>query len=116
VDAFPAVNRRTAGFPVRLRFSLGGYRGPDVLAGGYPQVAEVECGAGETPDSGAPALSVWNRGLRYRQRTDRYVFWWRTKRAWAGSCRQFLLKLDDGSLHRAEFRFERPHWGARRLY
>lgn len=116
VDAFPAVNRRTAGFPVRLRFSLGGYRGLDVLADGYPQVADVECGAGETPDSGEPALSVWNRGLRYRTRKDRYVFWWRTKRAWAGSCRQFLLKLDDGSLYRAEFRFERPHWRARRLY
>jgi hypothetical protein len=116
VDAFPAVNRRPAGFPVRLRFSLGGYRGPDVLADGYPQVAEVDCGAGETPDSGAPARSVWNRGLRYRSRTDRYVFWWQTKRAWAGTCRQFLLKLDDGSLHRAEFRFERPHWWARWLY
>jgi hypothetical protein len=110
VDAFPAVNRWPAGFPVRIRFSLGGYRGPDVLADGYPQVAEVECGAGETPDSGAPARSAWNRGLSYRPRTDRYVFWWRTKREWAGSCRQFLLKLDDGSLHRAEFRFERPHW------
>ncbi len=50
VDAFPAVNHWPAGFPVPIRFSLNGYRGGDVLADGYPQVAEVECGAGETPE------------------------------------------------------------------
>jgi Bacterial pre-peptidase C-terminal domain len=109
VDPFPAVNSWPAGFPVPIRFSLNGDQGPDVLADGYPQVAEVRCRAGETPDSGTPARSAWRKGLRYRSRKDRYVYWWKTKREWAGSCRQFLLKLDDGSLHRAEFRFTRSH-------
>jgi hypothetical protein len=110
VDPFPEVNRWPAGFPVPIRFSLNGYQGGDVLADGYPQVAEVECGAGEAPESGAPARSVWRRGLRYSPSRERYEYWWKTKYRWAGTCRQFLLKLDDGSLHRAEFRFTRSGW------
>ena len=109
VRDFPAVNRWPAGLPVPIRFSLGGYQGRDVLEG-WPRVAEVECGAGETPADGHPARSAWGKGLRYKPRRDRYVFWWKTSRDWRGSCRQFILKLDDGSLHRAEFRFTRLHW------
>ncbi len=106
VNGLPAINRWVAGEPVPVRFSLGGFKGLDVLAAGYPQVAEVECGAGEQPSSGTPARSVrWQPGLRFRQRAYQYT--WRTERAWADGCRQFLLKLKDGSVQRAEFRFVR---------
>ena len=50
VEDFPAINRWIAGETVPVRFSLGGFKGLDVLAPGYPQVAEVECAAGEEPD------------------------------------------------------------------
>lgn len=110
VEAFPGVTRWVAGVPVPIRFSLGGDQGRDVLADGYPQVAEVDCGAGETPEQGAPARSAWGQGLRYRPRKDRYVYLWKTEHRWAGSCRQFLLRLDDGSLQRAEFKFPRRWW------
>ena len=110
VDDFPAVNRWIAGEVVPVRFSLGGYRGLDVLAPGYPQVAEVDCGAGEEPTSGRPARSVWwQKGLRFKHRS--YVFMWRTERDWTRGCRQFVIKLKDGSVHRAEFRFVRSWWG-----
>jgi hypothetical protein len=109
VDDYPAVNRWIAGEVVPVRFSLGGYKGLDVLASGYPQVAEVECGAGEQPESGRPARSPWwQKGLRFRHRS--YIFMWRTERDWSGDCRQFLLKLKDGSVHRAEFKFVRGWW------
>jgi hypothetical protein len=94
---------------VPVRFSLGGFKGLDVLAPGYPQVAEVECGAGEQPGAGRPARSVgWQKGLRYRHRA--YMFMWRTERDWTHGCHQFLLKLTDGSVHRAEFKFVRRWW------
>ena len=110
VEDFPEVNRWIAGEAVPVRFSLGGYKGLDVLAPGYPQVARVDCGAGEEPASGRPARSVsWQKGLRYRHRS--YVFMWRTDRDWAGDCLQFLIKLKDGSVHRAEFKFVRSWWG-----
>jgi hypothetical protein len=110
VEDYPAINRWVAGDPVPVRFSLGGFKGLDVLSPGYPQMAEVECGAGEQPESGRPARSVWwSNGLRYGD--GEYSYLWRTQRDWAGGCRQFLLKLKDGPVHRAEFRFVRTSWG-----
>jgi hypothetical protein len=110
VEDFPELNFWLAGETVPVRFSLGGYKGLDVLAPGYPQVAKVDCGSGEQPVSGRPARSASShKGLRYKRRS--YVFMWRTERDWAGECRQFLLKLKDGSVHRAEFKFVRPWWG-----
>ena len=109
VEDFPAINRWIAGEAVPVRFSLYGYKGMDVLAPGYPQVAEVDCGAGEEPTSGRPARSVWwQKGLRYKHRS--YIFMWRTDRDWTRGCRQFLIQLKDGSVHRAEFKFVRSWW------
>jgi len=34
---------------------------------------------------------------------------WKTEKKWAGSCREFVLKLDDGSLHTARFEFAKKH-------
>ena len=41
----------------------------------------------------------------YERRSDRYVMLWDTERKWAGTCREFVLKLDDGSVHTARFQF-----------
>ncbi len=104
----PHVNRWRAGVPVPIRFELGGDQGRDVIEDGWPQVAEVECGAGEEPVAGKPAAHPrWFRELVFRHRRDRYVMVWKTERDWAGSCRQFMLKLDDGTVKRAEFDFTR---------
>ena len=104
----PHVNRWRAGLPVPIRFELGGDQGRDVIEDGWPQVAEVECGAGEEPVAGEPAGHPrWFRELVFRHRRDRYVLLWKTERDWAGSCRQFMLKLDDGTVKRAEFEFTR---------
>ena len=89
-----------------VRFSLNGFHGRDVLAAGSPQVAEVECGAGAEPAVGEPARLVGGRRpVRWSRRAHSYLLLWRTRRSWAGGCRQFLLGLADGTVHRAEFRF-----------
>jgi hypothetical protein len=106
----PKVNTWIAGVPVPIRFELGGNQGLDVIADGWPQVAVVGCGFAEDPEGGEPARHPrWFRELVYRRRKQRYVFLWKTDRRWAGSCRQFMLKLDDGTVHRANFKFAR-HW------
>ena len=69
------------------------------------EVAEVECGAGEEPVAGEPARL--GRPVTYRERRGVYRFAWRTERSWADSCRQLLVKLDDDSVQRANFRFVR---------
>ena len=102
----PAVNRARAGLVLAVRFSLNGFHGRDVLAAGSPQVAEVECGAGAEPAVGEPARLVGGRRpVRWSRRAHSYLLLWRTRRSWAGGCRQFLLGLADGTVHRAEFRF-----------
>ena len=47
--------KASAGRLVVVRFSIDGFHGRDVVAEGYPQVAETECGAASEPESGDPA-------------------------------------------------------------
>jgi hypothetical protein len=104
VQNLPKANRWKAGVPVPIRFSLSGYQGARPEAAGYPQ--SVRCdgrGDAEVIARAAKKKPVFH----YDRRTDRYVGLWKTERRWAGSCREFVLKLDDGSVHTARFQFER---------
>jgi Bacterial pre-peptidase C-terminal domain len=104
----PHVNEWRAGVPVPIRFDVEGRRARDVIADGWPRVAEIECGSGAEPENGRPAQRArWHYDHGHRQR---YVFLWKTERRWAGSCRQLMLKLDDGTIQRADFRFPRRWW------
>ena len=40
---------------------------------------------------------------------------WKTDQRWAGGCREFVLKLDDGSVHTALFEFAKKKKDADRL-
>jgi hypothetical protein len=104
----PHVNLWRAGALVPIRFELGGDQGLEVIEDGWPQVAQVECGSGAEPAHGEQARHPrWSRELVYRDRSARYIFRWRTERGWAGSCRQLMLKLADGTVKRADFEFVR---------
>jgi hypothetical protein len=100
----PVVNNARAGSSVVLHFSLGGDHGLDVIEGGHPQSARRAC-TGDPNDvlevAGTPGAS----GLSYDPQTDVYTYVWKTDRAWAGTCRQLVLRLVDGSQHSAEFSF-----------
>ena len=97
----PKVNKWKAGVPVPIRFSLGGFRGPRPEADGYPR--STRCGGGDTEvvARAAKKKPVFN----YVRGRDQYVLIWKTDKKWAGSCREFVLKLDDGSVHSALFEF-----------
>lgn len=102
----PRVNRWKAGLPVPVRFSLGSYRGSVPVAAGYPKVAPVACGTDAKPAGTEKARGVWMKrwhGSKRREWT--YMFIWKTDRKWAGDCRQLVLKLDDGTIHRVELQF-----------
>jgi hypothetical protein len=110
----PKVNIWRAGVPVPIRFELGGNQGLGVIEDGWPQVAVVGCDFSEEPEAGEPARHPrWFRELVYRRRKQRYVFLWKTDRRWVGSCRQFMLKLKDGTVRRADFKFVRHGWHGR---
>jgi hypothetical protein len=99
----PRSNRWEAGDHVPIRFSLDGYRGARPEAVGYPR--SVRCDGG---DAGIVARAAKKRPVfRYERRSDRYTLLWKTEREWAGTCREFVLRLDDGTVHTARFEFTR---------
>lgn len=104
------VNRVKAGDVVAVRFSLDGYRGKDPIADDFPRSAEVDCNtfADADPDTAQATDTPWSRwrhDVRYQPWNDTYVYMWDTERRWAGDCRQLIVKLSDGSIHRANVVF-----------
>jgi hypothetical protein len=89
------TNRAKAGSSVPLKFSIGEYDGLDILAAGSPSVRACD---------GAGSVQVADGKLSYDAEAGQYVYVWRTDRAWAGSCREITVRLDDGSAKSVSFR------------
>lgn len=104
----PRVNRWKAGLPVPVRFSLGSYRGSAPVAAGYPKVAPVSCSAGGEAAGSEKAAGSWTKRSVHASKHGAwtYMFLWKTEKNWAGGCRQLVLKLDDGTVHRVNVQFE----------
>ena len=107
VDNGSVVNSVKAGAAVPVRFSLGGFRGLNVFADGYPRAQRMQCATGAPLATIEETVSAGSSALSYDQGTDRYTFVWKTDRAWAGSCRELQVLLSDGELHTARFSFAR---------
>ncbi|MFI6263887.1 M36 family metallopeptidase [Micromonospora sp. NPDC051006] len=111
--AQPALNTVVAGDAVPMKFTLATNRGLDILASGSPYSRLVDCETLETvgPDGAVTprptpvaAVNPGGSGLSVNA-NGRYNYPWKTDPAWAGTCREFVLTLDDGFQHRAYFRF-----------
>jgi DNA-binding beta-propeller fold protein YncE len=98
-----------AGDVIPIVFSLGGFRGPDVLADGSPTSVQVDCANPGEPTGGEPIATQFDRGLRFNPATGHHVLVWQTRRTWAGTCRSFVLGLRDGSVARLTVSF-RSAW------
>jgi hypothetical protein len=97
VAAYPTATLMKAGESVPLKFSLHGDQGSNIFAAGSP--AWIPCGALDGPTTADGTLS-------YNASADRYTFLAATSRAWAGSCRDLIVTLRDGTTHRARFTFK----------
>jgi len=102
----PPLTHAHAGRVIPVAFSLGGNYGDHVMAPGYPRSAPVSCGSADVP-TGGDAVRMVGGGVHYVRWWGRYVLLWQTDRSWAGTCRAFVLKLDDGSTHAFVVRFDR---------
>jgi uncharacterized membrane protein len=101
-----AVNKVKAGQAVPIKFSLHGNQGLDILAPGNPRSKAVPCTLGNT-NGGQPTRTAGGRGLSYHRGSDRYQYGWKTEKAWAGTCRQLMVSLTDGTTHSALFKFKK---------
>jgi hypothetical protein len=100
VDSLPAVNRVKAGSAVPVTFALGGDRGRDVFADGYPRTTTAGC-AGQS-DEIEQTVSPGSVTLSFDARSGRYTYVWKTAKGTTG-CRNLVLRFRDGSELTARF-------------
>jgi hypothetical protein len=65
----------------------------------------VSCGS-TAEDAIEETVTTGSNSLLYDAITDQYSYVWKTDKAWAGTCRTLVIKLSDGTYHRANFKFK----------
>ncbi len=106
VDNPPILNVVNAGRAVPVKFSLNGNKGLDIFAAGSPYTVGLDCGSGATESDVEETLTAGSSSLTYDATSDRYIYVWKTESSWAGTCRQLVIILNDGSTHVANFKFK----------
>ena len=81
----------------------GGGGGAAALTGGTS--TQVGGGGGGSTSPIEETVTAGNSSLQYDPGTQRYIYVWKTDKAWAGTCRQLIVKLIDGTEHSALFQF-----------
>ena len=100
----PIVNTVRAGQTVPVKFGLGGDHGLDVLQGGIATSATISCASGTVDPTELAVTSPGASLFAYDPLTGLYQFNWKTDKTWTGTCRRLLVRLDDGTVHTADFR------------
>lgn len=104
VDNLSVLNAVKAGSAVPVKFNLGGNQGLDVMQAGFPKSQVIDCGSSATVDGIEETVTAGGSSLSYDATAGHYTYVWKTDKAWAGTCRQLVVTLDDGTSHRANFK------------
>ena len=108
VSNTPVVNAVTAGAIVKFKFTLGGDQGVNVIAANSPVSGDISanCSTSGTASNTTPAVA--SVAFKFDPVVGQYIYSWQTEASSAGTCRQFILTLADGTVHRANFQFTPP--------
>lgn len=101
----PTVTVIKAGSTVPVKFSLNGDWGMDIFEYGYPVL--MKCKDCTFSDFEPDKLLYMDRSkLLYDAGLDQYIFTWKTKKNWTGTCWILNILLNDGSIHQAYFKIK----------
>ena len=101
----PVLNAAHSNAVQTFWFRLGGNRGLDIVEDASSR--RIDC-ATKAPIGGTePAPNPSWDSLFYQAHTGRYSYPWKTTTAYRGTCREFVLTLDDQSVHTAWLQFVR---------
>lgn len=100
----PTLNAVNAGKGVPVKFSLSGNKGLSIFAAGNPYSVPLNCNTGDPGVDVTETLNAGGSSLSYT--VDQYNYVWKTENSWAGTCRQLILTLNDGTVHTANFKFK----------
>jgi hypothetical protein len=106
VDNLPTLNVAKAGNSIPVKFSLAGFQGLDIFLSGYPVSQQVACDTNAPLSTIEQTVTAGGSSLSYDTASDQYIYVWKTEKAWAGTCRQLVVVLKDGSIHTANFSFK----------
>ncbi len=106
VDNLPVFNVVQAGRAIPVKFSLSGNKGLGIFAPGSPSSGPIACNSSDPASDLTETVTAGGSSLSYDPTTDRYIYVWKTDQSWAGTCRQLVVELNDGTIHRANFRFK----------
>jgi len=107
VDNEPTLNVVSAGRGIPVKFSLGGNRGLDIFASGFPVSQPIVCPNQAATDLVDQTLTAGQSSLSYDSGNDTYLYVWKTDASWANTCRALIVKTRDGAVHRALFSFKK---------
>jgi len=105
VDNQPVVNVVNAGRAIPVKFSLSGDKGLNIFAAGHPASQQIACGDGAPASEIEQTVTAGGSSLSYDAESDTYTYVWKTEESWAGTCRQLIVRLNDGSERVAFFKF-----------
>jgi hypothetical protein len=105
IDNLPTLNLAKAGSSIPIKFSLGGYKGMNILATGSPASKVAPCDAAAATDAVEETSTAGNSSLSYDATADQYTYVWKTVKTWTG-CRQLQMKLADGNTYAANFKLK----------
>jgi hypothetical protein len=103
VSNLPTLNLVNAGRAIPVKFSLSGNKGLDIFAANSPYTVAINCDGTAPSAEVTETLTAGESSLNYSP--DQYNYVWKTENSWVGTCRQLVVELNDGSEHRANFKF-----------
>jgi hypothetical protein len=106
VGNLPTLNMVNAGRAIPVKFSLSGNKGLGIFAAGSPSSGPIPCNSSDPATELTETVTAGGSSLSYDPLSDQYIYVWKTESGWAGTCRQLVVQLNDGSIHRANFKFK----------
>lgn len=106
VANLPTLNVVNAGRGVPVKFSLSGNKGLNIFAPNNPSSGLITCNSNDPAVDLTATVTAGGSSLSYDASSDQYNYVWKTESSWAGTCRQLVLQLNDGTFHRANFKFK----------
>jgi uncharacterized repeat protein (TIGR01451 family) len=106
VSNLPTLNAVNAGRAIPVKFSLSGSKGLGIFPVGTPDSQQIACDSGAPVSNLEDTLSAGGSSLSYDPASDQYNYVWKTNSVWAGTCRQLVITLNDGTTHKANFKFK----------
>jgi len=106
IGNLPVFNVVNAGRAIPIKFSLSGYKGLNIFAPNSPSSGPIACNSSDPAVILENTVTAGGSSLNYDAGSDQYIYVWKTDPSWAGTCRQLVVQLSDGSIHRANFQFK----------